>query len=83
MRTFLNNSVMGFRADGASHQSAVWRAKPPNHLANQIGSVRTTTSIRSGSAESQPIPEEPENRELPDNDFPFSALIRLVRQMRQ
>ena len=71
MRTLSFNSVSGFRADGTIHKSVVWRADPPNPRVNRIDLTA-----------SHPLPSEPENPELPNDDFPFSALLWLVRKMR-
>jgi hypothetical protein len=83
MRTLINNPGVSFRVDGAIHQSAVRRAKSANNLPGQIPFGRTAARFQTASVPSQPLPPEPQAPELPNDDFPFSALIWLVRQMRR
>jgi hypothetical protein len=91
MGTLINNSIVGFRTHAAIHQYSVLPLESQKFRMNRPASALTVaryrkvipTGSRISMLESQPTPTEPETPELPEEDFPFSALLRLVRQMRQ
>jgi hypothetical protein len=86
MHTLSTNDIRGFRTQEAIHTTAAWRAEILTHRGTQFrstSSTRPSAPVASETTESQPIASEPKTPELPDEDFPFSALIRLVRLMRE
>jgi hypothetical protein len=72
MRTLSSTDIRGFVPQAAVDQQSVWRVDR---------SSRRVNPIRSSS--SRPISPGPQSPGLADDDFPFSALIRLVRAMRE
>ena len=83
MRTLSNNDILGLRPRHAVHNAAVWRPDLATHRGSRVRSSRAIASFRSDATGSRLLPPELQNPELAEEDFPFSALIRLVRVLRQ
>jgi hypothetical protein len=82
MRTISNN-ILGLPPRQSAHEPAIWWEELPTHRENQFRSSRPSAHFRSDSAEYPPSQPRQKSSALADDDFPFSALIRLVRVMRQ
>jgi hypothetical protein len=83
MRTLNNTDIRGFGIHEAALNPAIWLVAPPSRRGNLNLSPEPGDLFRSEAAESEPIRQEPQGSESSNDDFPFSALIRLVRQMRK
>jgi hypothetical protein len=83
MRTLNKTDFRGSGTHGATLNPVIWLVAPPTRRGNQIHSLGTSDLFRTEGGESPAIPLEAEGSERSEDDFPFSALIRFVRQMRQ
>jgi len=83
MSTLNNSGIRGLGVHDAAVNPAIWLLAPPSRPSLILPSGTSDLFRRGEAAESEPARAQPAPPELANDDFPFSALIRLVRQMRK